>query len=38
MRKYQARFGGGPLEKERKRYLASGLPYSVTTLLLPEEY
>jgi hypothetical protein len=26
MRKYHVRFGGGPVEKGRKRYLASGLP------------
>jgi group II intron reverse transcriptase/maturase len=27
MRKYHARFGGGPTEKERQRHLAGGLPY-----------
>jgi hypothetical protein len=26
MRKYHVRFGGGPMEKGRQRYLASGLP------------
>ena len=26
MRKYHVRFGGGPMEKGRKGYLASGLP------------
>ncbi len=26
MRKYQARFGGGPMEKDQQWYLASGLP------------
>ena len=28
-RKWQARFGGGPMEKDRQRYLASGLPNEI---------
>ena len=32
MRKCHVRFGGGPMEKEPNRYLASGLPYYMECL------